>query len=100
MEATKLNTYKKAIAGVAILIAASPVFAQAAGMSGLCLLYAYLMTAVGVIALLAGVVIVINSFWSKNSAIGEIVQTVLIGCILIGLLAAIVSKALGTNVSC
>lgn len=81
MEIMKLNTSKllKWTLLAASVLEASSVNAQS--VSGLCSITTFLKAAVAVIAVVAVLVLVINSFFTKSSVIGDVVTTVLIGCV-------------------
>lgn len=101
----KLNTSKKGAVKtafvVAIMFAAVPAFAQATGGGGgMCTMITWLRNIVGGAAVLAVMLLVINSFFGKSALIGEIIEKVLIGCIVIGAFGAILQSTGVTPPAC
>lgn len=80
---TKLNTSNRAknIAIILLCCAAAPAFAQSANAAGLCYLMTFIKAIIGTVAILAILLYVINSFFGKSALIGEIIEKVLIGCV-------------------
>jgi hypothetical protein len=96
----KLNTSKllKWSLLIASVLEASSVNAQS--VTGLCSIATFLKAAVGVVAVVAILVLVINSFFTKSSVIGDVVTTVLIGCIFaVGATAMITATGLSPSCS-
>lgn len=83
MENIKLNisNQTKNIAVAMLCLAATPAFAQANSM-GLCSLLSYIKSIIATVAVLAVLLYVINSFFGKSSLLGEIIEKVLIGCVI------------------
>lgn len=99
MEIMKLNTSKslKWTLLATSLLAISPANAQAIG--ALCNIITFVKGLIGATAVLAILCFVINSFFSKNSLFGDIIQTVLIGC-LVAVGAVALVTASGLTVGC
>lgn len=79
---TKQKRFKlaKNILYIGLSIVMSPAFAQANN-AGLCYLVTFIKAIIGTVAVLAVLTLVINSFFGKSALIGEIVEKVLIGCV-------------------
>jgi hypothetical protein len=101
MESTKLSGFEKALRIASLLFVAamlsSPAMAQS--VSGLCMLVSYYKMFLGVVAMLAVLFYVGNSFFGKSALVAEIAQNVLIGCVVATLAGALVS-ATGLTASC
>jgi hypothetical protein len=78
-----------AMAGIATL--AGPALAQGINVSGLCDFADGLKMIAGAVAVVAIIVLAINSFFSKSSVIGDIITTVIIGCVVVAGAAQLVS---------
>ena len=83
MANTKLNISNRAknIAFILLCCAATPAFANA-NTAGLCFLLTFIKAMIGTVAVLAILLYVINSFFGKSALIGEIIEKVLIGCVI------------------
>ena len=95
----KLNIFKpiKWPLIIMALVAVSPSNAQA--ITALCNIITFIKGLIGAVAVLAILCFVINSFFSKNSLFGDIIQTVLIGC-LVAVGAVALVTASGLTVGC
>lgn len=84
-----------------VLIASVDAFAQSAGnVSGLCTLLGWLKSAVAVTAIIAGVIMVMNSqFGGKSAFIGELCTNIILGCVVVGVLGYLV-QATGLSPAC
>lgn len=71
-----------------------------ASVAGFCAIAAWFELIVGAVALIAGIMYVINSFFAKSNVMGEIVTNVLLGCIIVGVLGWLIGLALGTGTQC
>lgn len=83
----------------ALVVATGPVFAQTADASGLCNLVSFIKSIIGTVAVLAILLYVINSFFGKSALIGEIIEKVLIGCVVAVGATFLITKT-GLTVSC
>jgi hypothetical protein len=99
MKIMKLNTSKslKLTLLMAAVFMVAPAYAQNIG--GMCTFINWVRLILGGAAVLAVLMLVLNSFFSKNSVFGDIIQTVLIGCI-IGVGATTLISATGLVVTC
>lgn len=71
-----------------------------ANVAGLCTLLAWLKAAVAVTAIIAGVIMVMNSqFAGKSAFIGELCTNIILGCVVVGVLGYLVT-ATGLSPSC
>jgi len=68
--------------------------------AGFCAIAGWFKLIVGAVALIAGIMYVINSFFAKSNVMGEIVTQVLLGCIIVGVLGWLIGLALGTGTQC
>jgi len=99
-----------AICAAMVLLPMAQAFAQTttgttgtatAGISTLCVVKTWVMNMAKVAAVIALVLLVLNSFFGKNSVVGEIIQYVLIGCVIIvGADALILSGLFGSASLC
>lgn len=89
----------KTAAVIALALVAGPVFAQSADTTGLCKLVSFIKSIIGTVAVLAILLYVINSFFGKSALIGEIIEKVLIGCVVAVGATFLVTKT-GLVVSC
>lgn len=83
----------------AIGLFANSASAQDVGIEAICWIVEWLKTVVGAIAVIAIIIMVINSFWSKNSLIADIATVIIIGCIIAYGAVTIVQKT-GLTVNC
>lgn len=97
----KSNTFKrlKNAAFYGLILVAGPVFAQSADAAGLCNLVSFIKSIIGTVAVLAILLYVINSFFGKSALIGEIIEKVLIGCVVAVGATFLITKT-GLTVSC
>ncbi len=98
----KSNIFKfaKAVAPYVLMVIAVPAFAQSGGTSaGLCYLVNFIKGLIGVVAVLAILLYVINSFFGKSALIGEIIEKVLIGCT-VAVAAVFLVTSTSLTVSC
>lgn len=96
MKSSTSKTIRIALLMTAVFIAA-PAYAQNIG--GMCTFITWVRLILGGAAVLAVLMMVLNSFFSKSSVFGDIIQNVLIGCI-IGVGATALVQATGLTVSC
>lgn len=84
----RLRTLLKAIGYLVLgclLLGAGTAFAQAGGLpapTGLCRFADFLKQVIGAGAIIAILLLVINSFFAKSSVIGDIIIYVIIGCVI------------------
>lgn len=71
-----------------------------ASVAGFCAIAEWFKLIVGAVALIAGIMYVINSFFAKSNVMGDIVITVLMGCIIATALGWLIGLALGTGTQC
>jgi hypothetical protein len=103
----KIKTHQRGfdLLGKLLTVAAIGLFANSAsaagdvGIEAICWIVEWLKTVVGAIAVIAIIIMVINSFWSKNSLIADIATVIIIGCIVAYAAGTIVQKT-GLTVSC
>jgi hypothetical protein len=99
---TKLNSFDGVVrwASMALIAAllSSPAVAQ--NVSALCTLVTYYKSFLAVVALLAVLFYVGNSFFGKSALVAEIAQNVLIGCVVATLAGALISATGLASSSC
>lgn len=99
MKSYTSNKMVKATLIAFAITATMPAFAQSAGM-GMCYLITFVKGIIGGTAILAILLFVINSFFGKSALVGEIIEKVLIGCVVAGVAAAIVASTGLTPPTC
>jgi 1,4-dihydroxy-2-naphthoate octaprenyltransferase len=96
----KSSTMKQISVAIASLLMTSVSYAQTAagGTGGLCAIGVWLKMVIGVVAIIAGLIYVINNFFAKSEIIGDIVIKVLLGCAIVAMLGFLVAQTgLGQN---
>lgn len=96
MKFSTSSTLKTALVLMAVLTMAP---ASAQSMGGFCTFITWVKNIIGACAVLAILMYVINSFFSKNALFGEIIQNVLIGC-LVAVAAVFLVTSTGLTVNC
>lgn len=94
-----------AFIAMAALFGAPDVFAQAAlggqqAVTGICALAGWFKIILGAVAIVAGLIYIINSFFTKSNVLGDIITNVLLGCLVAGVLGYLVSLTLGVGTQC
>lgn len=95
------RTAKKFAVGAATFLLVGMANAQVGtgGTGGLCQIGFWLKTVIGATAILAGLIMVINSFFGKSEIIADIVTKILVGCAIVAMLGFLVAQT-GLNNSC
>lgn len=93
------RTSKKIGVAAVSLLMTSMSYAQltTGGTGGLCAIGFWLKTVIGVVAILAGLLYVINNFFGKSEIIADIVIKVLLGCGIVAMLGVLVTQTGLTN---
>jgi len=86
----RVRTMLQMAAFSALAVIAGPALAQGVNVSGLCDFAEGLKMIAGAVAVVAIIVLAINSFFSKSSVIGDIITTVIIGCVVVAAAAEMV----------
>jgi hypothetical protein len=99
---TKSSTFETVVRVVSLMMVAfalsTPAMAQ--NVTALCTLVTYYKSFLAVVALLAVLFYVGNSFFGKSALVAEIAQNVLIGCVVATLAGALISATGLAPASC
>ena len=87
---------------VGMVLATTLLYTSAANaglVDALCTIVGYYKSIMGAAALIAGLMLALNSFFSKNALIADLLQTVIITCVIVGVLPALIAVT-GLTVGC
>lgn len=100
-----VNLYQKNykhVNRVGMVLASTLLYTSAANaglVDALCTIVGYYKQIMGAAALVAGLMLALNSFFSKNALIADLLQTVIITCVIVGVLPALIGVT-GLTVGC